>query len=252
MATTAELVAQAGGKPISGLVRLPLDVLRPHPANVRASLGELTALQEMAASIRQVGLLSPLLVASVGDGTFELLHGHRRLSALRQAGWKDAPCLLTQRPDRDGAITRMIVENTHRRALTPYEEARAYDALVTAGHSQREVAGMVGRSQTHVSHRLALLNLGPDALQALEGGELPLGTALAEGLRVRHENGESRGKGVSRARGTKVTHFTKSHPLARQAARFCGHDAALKLGPACGSCWERAIRTDERQLLRPR
>ena len=160
------------------LVTLDLDAIRPGPHNPRRDLGELEGL---AASIRAVGILEPLVVEwAEASSPYMLLAGHRRLAAARLAGLSEAPCLV-----RRGAATeaeRMeiaLVENLQREGLAPLDEADGYRTLVDLGLSQRAIAQRVGCSQSHVSKRLALLELPSHVQARIVKGTLPLEAAAA-------------------------------------------------------------------------
>lgn len=159
----------------AAIVALPLDQLHPADDNPRGDVGDVG---ELAASIATVGLVHPLLVAPRGDGEWTVVAGHRRLAALQLAGAAAVDCVVR---DLDDAQRReiMLVENCQRADLTALEEARAYRGLLDLGYSQRKVAERVGRNQSHVSRRLALLDLPDAALTALEGGQITVADALA-------------------------------------------------------------------------
>lgn len=160
------------------LVTVDLDAIRPGPHNPRRDLGDLEGL---AASIRAVGILEPLVVEwAEASSPYMLLAGHRRLAAARLAGLSEAPCLV-----RRGAATeaeRMeiaLVENLQREGLAPLDEADGYSTLVDLGLSQRAIAQRVGCSQSHVSKRLALLDLPSHVQARITKGTLPLEAAAA-------------------------------------------------------------------------
>jgi ParB family chromosome partitioning protein len=146
-----------------GPVEISVELIDPSPNNPRSDLGDL---KEMAESIRQVGVLQPLQVRPNGD-RFDLIYGHRRLAAAKLAERATVPVFLAPEADEAADHTRRLVENLHREDLTPLDEARAYQQLLGLGvkGGQRGLARMVGKSQSHVSKRLALLEL-PDEVQA--------------------------------------------------------------------------------------
>jgi ParB/RepB/Spo0J family partition protein len=138
---------------------LPLEQLREHPANPRKRFDP-TALAELAASIREKGILNPLLVRPAGK-SFEILAGARRFRAAKQAGAREAPVLVRELDDA-AALELMIVDNLQREDIHPLEEAEGYRRLMGHGHTKHSVqwiADRVGRSVKYVYDRVKLLNL---------------------------------------------------------------------------------------------
>lgn len=159
------------------VVLLRVDRLVPAPDNPRRDPGDLS---ELAASIRAVGLLEPLIVAeeaSAGDG-YVVVAGHRRLAAARLAGLVAVPAIVRRLNEAERAEI-MLIENLQREGLSPLEEASAYRRLRELGQSQRQLAARVGRSQAHISKRLALLELPEAARRALDSGGITLEDAQA-------------------------------------------------------------------------
>ena len=156
------------------LRHLAHDELVPSAQNVRDELGDLS---ELEASIRESGLLQPLLVTPQGN-LFRVVAGHRRLSAGLRAGLKSFPCVVRDL-DEQQVLEAMIVENTHRRMLNPIEQGRALSRLAASGLSQAEIARRIGRSQTHVSNHLAILKLPIEEQRRIARGEIGVQTALA-------------------------------------------------------------------------
>ena len=164
------------------LVNLPLDVIEPNPRNPRRDLGDLTGL---VASIQALGILEPLLVELIEDGPVAprrvvLLAGHRRLAAAQLAELDEVPCIV--RSSTRGPAERLemaLVENLQREGLAPLDEAEGYSELVRLGLSQRAIADRVGCSQSHVSKRLALLDLPGHVQARITKGTLPLEAAAA-------------------------------------------------------------------------
>lgn len=155
---------------------LPLADIHPSPNNSRIDLGDL---EELAATIREHGILEPLLVAPNGDG-YELIAGHRRHQAAVMAGAAEAPCIVRRGLDDTAIAELRLIENLHRKDLAPIEEARAYKALSKlGGYKQRQLAERVGRSQAFVSKRLGLLLLTDAALAALDNGGITIEQATA-------------------------------------------------------------------------
>src|SRR4051812_28031558 len=120
--------------------------------NLRRNVGNVT---ELAASIRSIGVLEPLLVTPAVDG-FAVVAGHRRLAAARKAGLEVVPCVVREMSEVERVIA-MVVENEQRSDLSPIESAEGYFRLIDMGITQKELAKKVGRSAKHVASRLALL-----------------------------------------------------------------------------------------------
>jgi ParB family transcriptional regulator, chromosome partitioning protein len=158
---------------------LPTDRIHPSPANRVVEKGE--ALEGLAASIRAVGIVEPLVVAPMGDDGgqvqgYELIAGARRLAAAIELGMLGVPCIIQARDDQGRAAAR-AVENIQRLDLTPLQEAGAYQALRELGLEQEQIGAMVGVSQGTVSKRLALLTLPANAQELVNRRALSLETA---------------------------------------------------------------------------
>lgn len=226
------------------VVELTVRELEAHPGNVRTDLGNL---DEMVASIRAQGVLQPLLVRRILAGRYRVIGGHRRLAAARLAGLTRVPVMVTSRvADEIRDVEAMLVENLQRADLHPLDEAKAYRTLIAAGSTAASVAQAVGKNAGHISQRLALLNLTPGEQDALRRKEISIDAGYKAG-RDRSEG--RRAHDTKRPKPKVVPHFTARHPLAAAAKRACDHETTLKLGVACGPCWERAIRDDVLALL---
>jgi ParB family chromosome partitioning protein len=157
---------------------LPVELIVPNPRQPRRAFDE-AALEALAGSLRERGVLQPVLVRPVPGGTFELVAGERRWRAARIAGMKTIPALVRERGDTD-ALEAALIENMAREDLNPVEEARACAALVEELGLTRETVGLrVGRSRVAVSNLLRLLDLPDEALALLERGELSEGHGRA-------------------------------------------------------------------------
>ncbi|HEY7202431.1 MAG TPA: ParB/RepB/Spo0J family partition protein [Candidatus Dormibacteraeota bacterium] len=162
------------------------DQIRVLPGhNARTQLGDVS---ELAASIAAVGLLQPLTVVELesapGETSYGLVAGERRLTAVRDLGLDQVPCTVLRGLDERQRTVVMLVENLQRQDLDPIEEAAGFQRLAGLGLSQREIAGQLGCSQSHVSKRLALLNL-PDEIRTTIGlAEDSGGITVAEALEL--------------------------------------------------------------------
>ena len=225
---------------VGDIRELSTRVLTEHPANVRSDLGDLT---DMEASVRAQGILQPLLVTRGDRGTYVVIAGHRRLAAALRAGLPRVPVVLRDNLTGTAAVEAMLVENLQRADLDPLDEARAYQELINTGRTRAQIAKAVGKTDGHLSQRLALLNLYPGEMAALRRKEITLTEAYDAG---RARSPHRQPVGQRRPKPRRVPHFTITHPQAEGAASACEHETTLKLGVACGPCWERAIRDDER------
>jgi ParB family transcriptional regulator, chromosome partitioning protein len=168
-----------GGNPIpSELLEIPVDAIHPNPRQPRRRF-EPEAASGLAESVRQQGVIQPLLVRPRGVGGYEIVAGERRWRAAREAGRETVPAVVRTADDRDTLLLG-LVENVAREQLTPIEEARAYAVLIDEfSLSLGEVAERVGRSKPSVSNRIRLLELPDDVLGMVERGQLSEGHARA-------------------------------------------------------------------------
>jgi ParB family chromosome partitioning protein len=167
-----------GGGREDELLRLPVDAIHPSPRQPRKRF-EPEATAGLAASIKQQGVLQPVVVRARNDGGYELIAGERRWRAARDAGAETIPAVVREADDRDSLLLG-LVENVARENLSPVEEARAYASLLDEFElTLGEVADHVGRSKPAVSNRLRLLELPEEALWMLARGELTEGHARA-------------------------------------------------------------------------
>ena len=144
---------------------LPAAAIRPNPAQPRKIFSE-EALDELAQSIRQHGIIQPLSVRRVGN-TYELIAGERRLRAGILAGLTELPCIVMNMSDRESS-TVALVENLQRQELDFVEEARGIDLLISRWNmSQEQVARLLGKSQSGVANKLRLLRHSGQVLDAL-------------------------------------------------------------------------------------
>jgi ParB family chromosome partitioning protein len=160
--------------------RVPIEFLRPNPRNPRRNFAD-ADLDELAASIRERGIIQPILVRNVRGmaDAFEIIAGERRWRAAQRAAVHDVPIILLEVDDRE-ALELAIIENVQRTDLNPLEEAAGYQALADEfGHGQDDIARIVGKSRSHVANTLRLLKL-PDEVKAyLDDGSLTAGHARA-------------------------------------------------------------------------
>jgi len=160
--------------------RVPIEFLRPNPRNPRRIYGD-AEMDELAASIRERGIIQPILVRTA-RGTadaYEIVAGERRWRAAQRAGLHDVPVVVLEVGDRE-ALELAIIENIQRTDLNPLEEAAGYVALMDEfGHSQDEVAKIVGKSRPHVANTIRLLKLSEPVKAYIQAGKLSAGHARA-------------------------------------------------------------------------
>lgn len=157
---------------------LPIGQITPNPRQPRAIFDE-DALSELVFSIREIGLLQPVIVRQVGTGEYELIAGERRLRASREAGLEFIPAIIRDTDD-DAMLRDALLENLHRADLNALEEAAAYQQLLSDfGCTQDELARRIGRSRPQVTNTLRLLRLPPDVQKRVAAGVLSAGHARA-------------------------------------------------------------------------
>jgi len=163
------------------LVELPIKDIRPNPFQPRQDVDP-AALEELVSSIKQAGLLQPIVVRRSNGGTaggYELIAGERRLRACQQLGWERIPAVQREADDRT-LLTLALIENLQRDDLSPVDEARGYDRLIAEfSLAQQDVADAVGRDRSTVANALRLLKLPVAVLQMLHEGQLSVGHARA-------------------------------------------------------------------------
>jgi ParB family chromosome partitioning protein len=196
--------------------RVPIEFVRPNPRNPRRMFADVE-LDELAASIKERGIIQPILVRTVRGqaDAYEIIAGERRWRAAQRAGLHDVPVVLLEVSDRE-ALELAIIENVQRTDLNPLEEAMGYQALSDEfGYAQEEIAKIVGKSRVHVSNTVRLLKLSDTVKAHINAGRLTAGharmligqpnaEALAEeiirrGLNVRQVEARAREDGRKRA-----------------------------------------------------
>jgi ParB family chromosome partitioning protein len=157
---------------------LAIASIRPNRFQPRDHFDE-EALSLLADSIREVGVLQPVLVRPAGEGEYELIAGERRWRAARRVGLQTIPALVRESDDA-GALEQALVENLHRDSLDPLEEAAAYQQLIEDFElTHDDVAARVGRSRATVTNTLRLMQLPPAIQKSLQDGRLSAGHARA-------------------------------------------------------------------------
>ena len=155
---------------------IPVGSVTPNPRQPRQTLDEDT-LAELAASIREVGLLQPIVVRKLMPGRYELIMGERRWRACQQAGLEHIPAIIRGVAD-DALLRDALIENLHREQLNPLDEAAAYRQLLDDfGATHEELAGRIGRSRPHITNTLRLLQLPSGVQRRVAAGVLSAGHA---------------------------------------------------------------------------
>lgn len=184
---TGEAAPVAGAGPDNGQLRpvegahfaeIPLDSITPNPRQPRSVFDE-EAMAELVHSIREIGLLQPVVVRELGDEKYELVMGERRWRAAREAGFSTIPAIVRSTEDTD-LLRDALLENLHRSQLNPLEEAAAYDQLLQDfSCTHDELAHRIGRSRPQISNTLRLLKLPPAVQRRVAAGVLSAGHARA-------------------------------------------------------------------------
>lgn len=157
--------------------RLPVEKLVPNPDQPRRHFDD-TALAELAASIKEKGVIQPLIVRPKGD-MFEIVAGERRWRAAQRAQVHDVPVVIREFTDTE-VLEIAIIENIQRADLNPVEEAAGYRALIERfGHTQEKLAEAMGKSRSHIANLMRLLSLPDDVQVLLRDGRLSAGHARA-------------------------------------------------------------------------
>lgn len=229
--STAEVPAAPVG---AHFAEIPLDSITPNPRQPREVFDE-DALAELVTSIKEVGLLQPVVVRQLGPSRYELIMGERRWRACREAGLKAIPAIV-RATDDEKLLLDALLENLHRAQLNPLEEAAAYDQLLKDFDcTHEELAGRIGRSRSQVSNTLRLMRLSPAVQRRVAAGVLSAGHARAL-LAV--EDGEEQDKlahrivaeGLSVRAVEEIVTLMSSEPKSRSKPK--GPRAGARVSPA--------------------
>ncbi len=242
---SAILPESLAGEEVGELRELPVGLIKPNPKQPRTNF-DADALAGLAASIETSGVVQPLLVRPLHDGSYELIAGERRWRASQQAGLEKVPAIVRDSEHAE-RLQVALIENMVREDLNPVEEARACAALVEdLGLSKEDLARRIGRSRPAVSNLIRLLDLPDEAIALLESGELSEGHGRAllgvSGNDVRRRLARDAAKGGWSVRETENRVKLASQPKqvksnrraigAEEAAAL--RDAADKLESALG------------------
>lgn len=158
--------------------RVPIEFVSRNPRNPRRQFDE-AELQDLASSIRQHGIVQPVVVRTAGAERYEIIAGERRWRAAQLAGFTEIPVIVRDVDDRT-ALEIAIVENVQRSDLNPLEEALGYEQLIAEhGYTQNDLGDIIGKSRSHVANSLRLLKLPEPVRDMLSDGSLSAGHARA-------------------------------------------------------------------------
>ena len=233
------------------LRHIAIELLNPNPNNPRKHFTE-EDLEELARSIREKGVLQPLLAREKADGQYEIVAGERRWRAAQRAGVHDIPVLIRSLSDGE-ALEIALIENIQRADLNPLEEARAYNQLMSEfSYTQQQLADSLGKSRSHIANTLRLLTLPDSVRKYIEEGRLTAGharalvatdepAALADqiiklGLSVRQAEELSRGAVPEARKQGRLEKDADTAAVERQLAEVLGLKVEIKAkGKAGGS-----------------
>jgi ParB family chromosome partitioning protein len=236
--TTEEAVVQD----VRSLRHVPIEFLHPNPNNPRKHFAD-GDLEDLTKSIREKGLLQPLVVRQRGSGEYEIVAGERRWRAAQHAGVHEVPVLIRDLSDGE-ALEIALIENIQRADLNALEEARAYQQLMDQfDYTQQQLADSVGKSRSHIANTIRLLSLPESVRRHIENGALTAGharalvatdspQALAEkiiqlGMTVREAEGLSRSQAEAKGRAPAVRAQKDADTLALE--RQLGEALGLKV-----------------------
>lgn len=169
---------EAEGSRATGLASLPVSAIEPLPGQPRKRFDE-DALEELAASISQRGVIQPVIVRPLAGGRYQLVAGERRWRAAQKARLHEIPALVRDLDERE-VMALALIENLQREDLNPVEEGRAYQRLADSeGMSQADIASLVDKSRSHVANLQRLLQLPEPVLELVEESQLSMGHARA-------------------------------------------------------------------------
>ncbi len=178
MSDVAETEAVVSAGPSSAERSIPIEQISPNPDQPRKRFED-SDLDDLTASIKEKGIIQPLIVRAIGDDRFEIVAGERRWRAAQRAQLHEIPVVVRTFSDVE-VLEVAIIENIQRADLNPVEEAAGYRQLMDRfGHTQEKMAEALGKSRSHIANLLRLLNLPDAVLEMLREGTLSAGHARA-------------------------------------------------------------------------
>lgn len=174
------LIPQRDGTPsTAGLANIPIDQIAPNPYQPRKVFNE-SSIEELARSVREHGIVQPLVVTRAGDRKYRLIAGERRFRAAQKAGLRSVPAVVKELLQEGDSLQIALIENIQREDLNPMEEAGAYYQLHEEfGLTQEEISRRVGKERSTVANFLRLLKLPDSVKKLLASGQLSMGHARA-------------------------------------------------------------------------
>lgn len=238
-----DVIEAASPEESRGLRHLPIELLHSNPNNPRKQFKE-EELEDLSKSIREKGLLQPIVVRQRADGEFEIVAGERRWRASQRAGLHELPVLIRELSDGE-TLEIALIENIQRSDLNPLEEARAYGQLLEQfSYTQQQLADSVGKSRSHIANTLRLLTLPESVRSYIEDGKLTAGHArtlvatdspadlankiISLGLSVREAETLTRNNPANSTRKAKVTKDADTRALEKQLADAMGLRVEIK------------------------
>jgi ParB/RepB/Spo0J family partition protein len=239
---TAPNTGKAGSAPRGpgALQMVAVALIDTDGKNLRRENGDVSGLKS---SLDSLGMLQPLTLRPMPGGRYELVAGHRRLSAAVHSGAVEVPAIVRAMDERQKWEAR-LGENLHRQDLTPSDEGRMFRQLLILGYTERELAQMAGRSVGHISERLKLLEWPPEVIRQVDRGELTIAAARRKMRPAPAATGARGGLPVGRDEGPDSvdSKVLNTHTL-EEIARF--------LATIADDEWtQAAARTKARRLLR--
>jgi len=238
-----DVIEAASPEETRGLRHLPIEMLHSNPNNPRKQFRD-EELEDLAKSIREKGLLQPIVVRQRADGEYEIVAGERRWRASQRAGLHELPVLIRDLSDGE-TLEIALIENIQRSDLNPLEEARAYGQLLEQfSYTQQQLADSVGKSRSHIANTLRLLTL-PESVRAyIEDGKLTAGHArtlvatdspadlankiISLGLSVREAETLTRSNPATSTRKAKVAKDADIRALEKQISETIGLRVEIK------------------------
>lgn len=238
-----DVIEAASPEESRGLRHLPIELLHSNPNNPRKQFKE-EELEDLSKSIREKGLLQPIVVRQRADGEYEIVAGERRWRASQRAGLHELPVLIRDLSDGE-TLEIALIENIQRSDLNPLEEARAYGQLLEQfSYTQQQLADSVGKSRSHIANTLRLLTLPESVRSYIEDGKLTAGHArtlvatdspadlankiISLGLSVREAETLTRNNPATATRKAKATKDADTRALEKQLADAMGLRVEIK------------------------
>ncbi|MDP1700782.1 MAG: ParB/RepB/Spo0J family partition protein [Aestuariivirga sp.] len=238
-----DVIEAASPEESRGLRHLPIEMLHSNPNNPRKQFKE-EELEDLSKSIREKGLLQPIVVRQRADGEYEIVAGERRWRASQRAGLHELPVLIRDLSDGE-TLEIALIENIQRSDLNPLEEARAYGQLLEQfSYTQQQLADSVGKSRSHIANTLRLLTLPESVRTYIEDGKLTAGHArtlvatdspadlankiISLGLSVREAETLTRNNPATPTRKAKAAKDADTRALEKQLAEAMGLRVEIK------------------------